>query len=136
MHHHTVEYSSDYLVPGVFLPTGLGFRQISLTVDRKHSETGGSFVTDPNICELDEFGERTICSKAAITLTDMKLTLLAEKEGHQAYAIEARPPGSTDDFAPLPLRLVTIAANGQDHVRARLLVINADQTVERIIELH
>ena len=136
MHHHTVEYASDYLVPGVTLPAGPGFHQITLTWDRSHPEAGGSFVVDPNACGLDKFGDPTICTKIAIADSDMKLTLLAEKPGHRAYTIEARPHGSTTNYSALPLRLVTIAAQGNDQPEVRLLVINADQTIDRIIELH
>jgi hypothetical protein len=136
MQHHLVEYASDYLVPGVALPTGLGFHQITLSWDRRHPEAGGSFFIDPNVCGLDAFGDRTICSKIAVSASDMKLTLLAEKPGHQAYTIEARPHGSTDGYAALPLHLVTIAAQGNDPARVRLLVVDANQAVERIIELH
>jgi hypothetical protein len=134
-HHNTVAYTSNYLVPGVALPEGPGFRQISLSWDRRHPEAGGSFTIDPNVCGLDQFGDRTICTKIAISASDMKLTLLAEKPGQQAYTIEARPHGSTGSYSALPLRLVVIAAPGNDQPRARLLVIDADQAVERIIEL-
>ena len=136
MHHHTVGYASNYLVPGISLPTGLGFHQITLTWDRNHPESVGSFAIDPNVCGLDNFGERTICSKIAISASDLKLTLLAEKPGHRAYTVETRPLGSATDFSALPLRLVTVAAQGQDPPQVRLLVVNADQTIERIIELH
>ena len=136
MHRHTVEYASDYLVPGVALPTGPGFHQITLTWDRQRPEAGGSFVIDPNACGLDKFGDPTICTKIAIANSEMKLTLLAEKPGHRAYTIEARPHGSTGPYAALPLRLVTIAAQPHAPPHARLLVVNADQTIERIIELH
>jgi hypothetical protein len=136
MHHQTVEYVSDYLVPGVILPAGPGFHQITLTWDRSHPGSGGSFHIDPNACGLDEFGDRTICTKMAVPDSDMKLTLLAEKPGHQAYTIAARPHGSTADYSALPLRLVTIAAQGKEPPQVRLLVVNADQTIDRIIELH
>jgi hypothetical protein len=136
MHHHTVEYASEYLVPGVSLPTGPGFHQITLTWNRSHPETGGSFHIDPNACGLDKFGDPTICTKMAVADSDMKLTLLAEKPGHRAYTIEARPHGSTAAYAPLPLRLVTVASHGKDQPQVRLLVVGADQTIERIIELH
>jgi len=136
MHNHTVEYTSDYLVPGVTLPTGPGFHQITLTWNRSHPETEGSFHIDPNACGLDKFGDPTICTKMAVADSDMKLSLLAEKPGHRAYTIEARPHGSTAAYAPLPLRLVTVACQGKDQPQVRLLVVGADQTIERIIELH
>jgi hypothetical protein len=135
MQHHTVEYASDYLVPGVAPPGGPGFHQITLTWDRRHPEAVGSFVIDPNACGLDAFGDPTICTKMAVSLHDMKLTLLAEKPGHQAYTVETRTHGSSDAFVALPLRLVTIAAQGNAQPQARLLVMK-DQTVDRIIELH
>jgi len=136
MHNHTVEYASDYLVQGVTLPTGPGFHQITLTWDRSHPEAGGSFHIDPNACGLDKFGDPTICTKMAIPDSDMKLSLLAEKPGHRAYTIEARPHGSTSSYSALPLRLVTIAAHGKAQPQVRLLVVGVDQTIERIIELH
>ena len=136
MHHHTVEYVSDYLVPGVTLPAGPDFHQITLTWDQRCPEAGGSFHIDPNACGLDLFGDRTICTRIAVASSDMKLTLLAEKRGHQAYTIEARPHGSTGGYSALPLRLVTSAAQGDDSPRVRLLVVDADEAVERIIELH
>lgn len=52
------------------------------------------------------------------------------------YAIETRPHGGTNGYSALPLHLVTIAAQGNDPERVRLLVVNANQAVERIIELH
>src|SRR5262245_7362566 len=77
--HHKVEYASDYLVPGVALPAGPGFHQITLRWDRDHPEAVGSFFIDPNACGLDAFGDPTICTKIAVSLRDMKLALLAEK---------------------------------------------------------
>lgn len=136
MHHHSVAFASDYLVPGVALPKGPNVRQITLTWDRSHPEAVGSLAIDPNACGLDTFGERTICTKIAVSASDMKLALLAEKPGHQAYSIEARPHGSTEAFSALPLRLVTIAAQGSDPPRARLLVLDASEAVAQIIELH
>ena len=133
--HHKVEYSSDYLVPGVALPAGPGFHQITLSWDRDHPEAVGSFFIDPNACGLDAFGDPTICTKIAVSLRDMKLALLAEKPGHQAYTVETRPHGTTGGFVALPLRLVTSSLhNGQPQVR--LLVVKDDQTIERIIDLH
>ena len=136
MQNHTVEFASDYLVPGVALPTGLGFRQITLSWDQRHPDAVGSFFIDPNVCGLDEFGDPTICTKIAVAISELKLTLLAEKLGHRAYTIATRPRGSTAEFSALPLRLVTIAAQGKDQLRARLLVLGTDQAIERIIELH
>ena len=136
MQHHPVAYASEYLVPGVALIRGPSFHQITMTWDRRHPEAGGSFSLDPNLCGLDAFGDRTGCTKMAISASDMKLTLLAEKPGHQAYTIEARPLGSTAGFSALPLRLVTIAAQGSDPPRVRLLVIDASEAVSQIIELH
>lgn len=135
-HQHIVEYASDYLVPGVALPAGPGFHQITLTWDQRHPDAEGSFFIDPNTCGLDQFGDPTICTKIAVTVSDMKLRLLAEKLGHRVYTIEIRPRGSTAGFSALPLHLVTIAAHGQHPLRVRLLVVNADQPIERIIELH
>jgi hypothetical protein len=136
MHHHTVEYASDYLVPGVTLPTGPGFHQITLAWDRSHPETGGTFHIDPNACGLDDFGNPTFCTKIAIANSDMKLTLVTEKPGHQAYTIETRPRGTTGGYTALPLRLVTIAAQGNAQPQVRLLVLNTNQTIERLIDLH
>ena len=135
MHHHTVAYASEYLVPGVAPATGPGFHQVSLSWDRDHPEAVGSFHIDPNVCGLDTFGDPTICSKIAVSASDMKLALLAEKPGHQAYTVETRPLGSSGGFTALPLRLITSSLNnGQPMVR--LLVVKADQTIERIIDLH
>ena len=136
MHHHTVGYASEYLVPGVAPATGPGFHQVSLSWDRDHPEAVGSFHIDPNVCGLDTFGDPTICSKIAVSASDMKLVRLAEKPGHQAYTIETRPLGSTGAFTALALRLVTIEAPGNGGPEARLLVVKADQTIERIIDLH
>lgn len=137
MHHHIVEYSSDYLVPGVSLPGVLAFHQISLTWDQRHPGAGGgTLAIDPNGCGLDTFGERTICTKMAVAARDLRLQLLAEKPGHRAYTIETRERGSTDPFAALPLRLVAIDAQGGEPARVRLLVLAADQTIARIIDLH
>jgi hypothetical protein len=136
MHHHKVEYASEYLVPGVALPAGPSFHQVTLTWDRDHPGSVGQFHIDPNSCALDAFGDPTICTKMAVSARDMKLTLIAEKPGHLAYTIETRSLGSNEAFAALPLRLVTIAAHGTERPRARLLIVKPDHTVERIIELH
>ena len=134
MRHHKVEYGSDYLVPGVAVP-GASFHIVGLSWDRDHPEAVGSFFVDPNLCGLDAFGDPKGCTKMAVSLHDMKLTLFAEKPEHQAYTVETRPHGSTDGFTALPLRLVTSSLNnGQPQVR--LLVVGADQTIERIIDLH
>jgi hypothetical protein len=63
----------------------------------------------------------------------MKLSLVQHKGRHHAYAVECRAPASAD-YAAMPLRLVTIA-HGSD-LECRLLVLAADQRVERIIDLH
>jgi len=132
---YTAQYASDYLVPGVALPGGPSFHQITMSWYRAHPEAGGTCQVDPNACGLDEFGDRAICTKMAVAGSDMQLTLFAEKPGYQAYAIGARPYGSTADYAALPLRLVTIAAQGKEPAQVRLLVVNTDQTIARIIEL-
>ncbi|HEX2690419.1 MAG TPA: hypothetical protein VHN14_27580 [Kofleriaceae bacterium] len=133
---YNLKCESDYLVPGIQLPAGLGFRQITMAWDRNHPEAGGSFQIDPNACGLDAFGDRAICTKLAVQAGDMQLSLLAEKTGYRAYTIEARPYGSTDSYSTLPLRLVTIAAQSGERPQMRLLVINADQTINRIVEMH
>jgi hypothetical protein len=134
--HHSVEYASEYLVPGVSLPTGPSCHQISLRWDRRHPDAVGSFHIDPNSCGLDAFGDRTVCTRMAIADADMKLTQVAEKPGHIAYAIAVRARGTSDQFSVLPLHLVTIAAQGTAPARVRLLVLGTGQTVERIFELH
>lgn len=131
----TAQYASDYLVPGVALPGGLGFHQITMSWYRANPEAGGTCQIDPNACGLDEFGDRTFCTKMAVAGSDMALTLFSEKSGYQAYAIGTRPYGSTGDYAAVPLRLVTIAAQGKVPAQVRLLVLNTDQTIARIIEL-
>jgi len=132
---YTAVYASDYLVPGITLPSGLGFHQITMSWFRTAPEAGGNCQIDPNACGLNEFGDRTICTKMAVAGSDMQLTLFAEKPGYEAYAIGARPYGSTGDYAALPLRLVTIAAQGKEPAQVRLLVLNTDETIARIIEL-
>jgi hypothetical protein len=132
---YTAVYASDYLVPGVALPSGLGFHQITMSWFRTAPEAGGTCQIDPNTCGLNEFGDRTICTKMAVAGSDMQLTLFAEKPGYEAYAIGARPYDSTGDYAAMPLRLVTIAAQGKEPAQVRLLVLNTDETIARIIEL-
>ncbi|HEX8112908.1 MAG TPA: hypothetical protein VF516_34490 [Kofleriaceae bacterium] len=132
---NTITYASNWLVPGIILPRGPGCNQITLTWDRTHPGTTGSCHIDPNACGLDEFGDRTICTKMAVALSDMKLTLLKEKPGHFAYTMEWRPHGSAEPYYAVPLRLVTIAAPGKE-LQVRLLVLKPDQTIERIIDLH
>jgi len=132
---YTAVYASDYLVPGVALPSGLGFHQVTMSWFRNAPEAGGRCQIDPNACGLNEFGDRTICTKMAVAGSDMQLTLFAEKPGYEAYAIATRPYGSTDNFAAVPLRLVTIAAQDKQPAQVRLLVLNTDQTIARIIEL-
>jgi hypothetical protein len=128
--------ATDYVAPGITLPTGPGFHQLTMAWDRAHPEAGGSFQVDPNACALDEFGDRAICTKMVAQASDMKLWLLAEKPGYRAYTIATRPHGSTEAYATLPLRLVTIAAQSHERPQLRLLVVNADQTIGRIIEMH
>jgi len=132
---YTAVYASDYLAPGVTLPSGLGFHQITMSWFRNAPEAGGNCQIDPNACGLNEFGDRTICTKMAVAGSDMQLTLFAEKPGYEAYAIGARPYGSTGDYAAMPLRLVSIAAQGKEPAQVRLLVLNTDETIARIIEL-
>lgn len=133
--HNTVTYTSNYLTPEITLPRGPVCHQITLTWDRLNPGSGGSAQIDPNTCGLNEFGDRTICTKMAVAPSDMKLTLFKEEPGHQAYAMEWRQHGSTDPYYALPLHLVTIAESGKDP-QVRLLVLKPDQTIERIIDLH
>lgn len=130
------ECASDYLAPGIQLPTGLRIHQLTMTWDPSRPEAGGSFQIDPNACGLDEFGDRGFCTHMVFPASDMKLALVAEKTGYQAYTIEVRPHGSTDAYSPLPLRLVIIDGQGRARPQFRLLVVNADQTIDRIVEMH
>lgn len=138
MHQRTdqVRYASDYLIPEVSLPQGPGFHQITLTLDRRHPEAGGSLLLDPNICALNEFGEPTVCTKIAGADMDVQLTLVKQKPGYRAYTLESRPRGGAGNYTALPLRLVTIAARGRVSALVHLLVLKPDQTIERIIDLH
>ena len=133
---YNFQCASDYLVPGIELPAGPGFHLITMAWNRDHLEAGGTFNVDPNACGLDAFGDRTICTKMAVQASDMRVSLLAEKTGYRAYTIEGRPHGSTVAYSTLPLRLVTIAAQGQEPPQMRLLVINPDQTIARLIGMH
>src|SRR5690242_16848030 len=100
MHDHVIRFGCDFLVPGVALPQGPGFHRIELSWDRRHPENGGKLQIDPNSCGLDEFGDTTICTKIAVRLQDIRLKLLKEKDGKQAYEIDTlldpQPAGSTD----------------------------------------
>lgn len=135
MSHQVVRYASDYLVEGVALPDGPGFHQITLIWDRRHPEVEGSCYLDPNICGLDAFGDPTFCTRIAIQVRDMKLSTFAQKPGYHAHTMQWRVGDSGLDYEEAPLRVVTIAGEGQD-MRVRLLVLNPDQSIERIIELH
>ena len=53
MHHRSVEYSSSWLVPGVILPAGPNFHEITLTWDRNHPEAVGWQGPDVGIFEPD-----------------------------------------------------------------------------------
>jgi hypothetical protein len=136
MSNRTVEYLSDYIVAGVALSTGPFFHKIALIWNPDRPAAGGSLVIDPNSCGLDAFGDPTLCTKIAVSALDIRLTLLDEKPGVQAYTIEARPHGSTTEFSALPLRLVAIATLAKDQPRVRLLVIDAQQAIENIIDLN
>lgn len=135
-HTHKIKYISDYILPEVASPQGLGIHRIALTWDRGSPQVGGSLRIDLNSCQLDEFGEPTGCTKIANADSDVKLTLFKQKPGQQAYTLESCPQDNTSNFVALPLRLVTIAARGKDPARVHLLVLNPDQTIARIIELH
>lgn len=135
MNSHIVRYVSDYLVEGVNVHGEVGFHQIAVTWNRRNPEAQGSCYLDPNICGLDEFGDPSVCTRIAVVSRDMKLSLLAEKPGYHAYTMKWRVPGSGADYEEVALRLVTIAARGQD-LRVRLLVIKPDRSIERIIALH
>lgn len=133
---YNFQCASDYVVQRITLPTGPSFHQLTMAWDRDHPEGGGSLQMDPNTCGLDQFGDPTICTKMAVQASDMKLSLLAEKTGYRAYTIAVRPYGSTAEYSTLPLRLVTIAAQGRERPQLRMLVVNADQTIDRIVEMH
>ena len=133
MAHHHVRYASRYLVPGVSLPKGPSFHHIALHWDRSHPDAEGSCHLDPNTCGLDEFGDPTICTKMAVAPLEMKLTQIAHRGRHHAYSVECRAPGG-EGYTAMPLRLVTVAHSSD--LECRLLVLGADQRVERIIDLH
>lgn len=135
MSHRSVRYASDYLVEAVTLPDGVVFHQIALTWDRRHPEAEGICYLDPNLCGLDEFGDPSFCTLIAIAERDMKLAPYADKPGYHAYTMLWRVSGSGAEYQEVPLRVVTIAQRGED-LRVRLLVLNGDGSIARVIALH
>lgn len=143
MHAHKVQFGCSYLVPGVSIPDMHSFHRLTLSWDKNHPDLPGTFHIDPNSCGLDEFGDTTMCTEMASAVQEMKLTLLKEKPGKRVYDIAVRskaitPPGETPPppaYHSLPLRLVTIAEHGGKPMQARLIALNADKAIDRIIDL-
>lgn len=130
---HQVRYASSYLVPAVVLPQGQRFHRIALHWDLDQPDGEGSCLLDPNTCGLDEFGDTTMCTKMAVSSLEMRLVPGKRKPGHHAYAVECRKAGEAS-YAPLALRVVTVA-HGHEPLQCRLLILKADQSIDRIIDL-
>jgi len=130
---HPVRFASSYLVPGVVLPSGQRFHRIALHWELDEPAGEGSCHLDPNACGLDDFGDTTMCTKMAVAPLEMRLVPGKRKPGHHAYAVECRRAGEAS-YAALAMRVVTIA-HGHEPLQCRLLILNADQSVDRIVEL-
>lgn len=130
---------SDYLVPGVSSSSGgLGYHRVSVTFSPANPAAPGSLHFDPNACGLDDFGDPTMCTLMAMAPWQMGLKLLHEDAGRRVYAIQAQrpgvPPADPVSYSGPPLRLVTLSEQGLP-LRGRLLILKADQTIDRIIDL-
>jgi hypothetical protein len=139
----SVQFVSDYLLPGIQVPHGssLNFHRITLRWNPYRPDSAGTIHLDPNSCTLDEFGDSGVCTLIAASPQEMQLVPIKRKQGAQLYAIRVRsssPPSPGEaDAAVLPMRLVTIpGATRNERMRARILLLREDRSIDRIIDLH
>ena len=140
MHSHLVQFTSDYQLPAVEHLELSTFHRISLIWDPRHLESGGTLTIDPNTCRLDDFGYPTSYTTIAVHQELVKMALHKAEGGKRAYSITRMPlspaPGTTPVYEASPLRLVTIAEHAGKPMQARMVVLNEEGAVERVIELH
>ena len=120
--------TTGYMIPGLRLQ-GRVIHEITV---HSGSERGGdgTLALDPNVCQINDFGEPEICTLIATLPYTATVTLLKESEGKRLYAIEAK------GYRGPALRVVLRPpyAGGHGFV-AQLLVLRNDGSVQRIVNL-
>jgi len=86
MKHVELELETPYQVTPLPLSNGQAVHRIAIS-----ARAGAVQVSlDPNICQLDPFGDTAACTRIAIRVFEAKLSLLEERDGRRLFALEPR----------------------------------------------
>ena len=124
-----LDVTTGYLIDPITAKEGLAGRQLRLTTDACNPMKGELHV-DPNACGLDSFGDPSFCTKIAVRVHRVTLSVLEEQEGKTLYAIKA------EEYTGPELRLALLPRRGTGGgPLARLLVMKEDGTIARLVNL-
>ncbi|OJT24135.1 hypothetical protein BO221_13165 [Archangium sp. Cb G35] len=125
MKHLHLELETPYQVTPLPLSNGQAVHRITISADE-----GSARVTlDPNICQLDHFGDTTACTRIATRFFDAKLSLLEVRDGKRLFAIE---PQDTEQPS---LQLVLHPERHCPAASARLLVLDMAGAIKAVVAL-
>ncbi|MCY1074523.1 hypothetical protein [Archangium lansingense] len=120
-----LELETPYQVTPLPLSNGQAVHRIAISAN-----AGAARVSlDPNICQLDPFGDTAGCTRIAIRMFEAKLSLLEERDGKRLFSLE---PLRAEEPA---LRLVLHPARKSPAVSARLLVLDAAGAIKAVVAL-
>jgi hypothetical protein len=125
MKHLRLELETPYQVTPLPLSNGQAIHRIALSANAGVAQVS----LDPNICQLDPFGDTAGCTRIAVRMFEAKLSLLEERDGKRLFALE---PRGADEPA---LRLVLHPARQGHAASARLLVLDAAGAIKAVVAL-
>ncbi|WP_257463239.1 hypothetical protein [Archangium lipolyticum] len=120
-----LELETPYQVTPLPLSDGSAVHRIAISANAAAARVS----LDPNICQLDAFGDAGACTRIAIRTFEAKLSLLEERDGKRLFALEAQ---GTDEPA---LRLVLLPARHGHATPARLLVLDKEGAIKAVVAL-
>src|SRR5690242_11593274 len=89
MKSHPIRLSTTYQATPLQLSNGRAFHRIGI-----HSTDEGSVnvTLDPNVCQVDAFGDTGICTKMAVLAVEARLRLVEERDGKRLFALDTEGP--------------------------------------------
>ncbi|QRN97777.1 hypothetical protein JRI60_01435 [Archangium violaceum] len=120
-----LEFETPYQVTSLPLSNGQAVHRIAISANGDAVQVS----LDPNICQLDAFGDTTACTRIAIRVFEAKLSLLEERDGRRLFALKPQSDGEP------ALRLVLNPARKGHAASARLLVLDAAGAIKAVVAL-
>jgi hypothetical protein len=127
MKSHPLHLSTPYQVTPLQLSTGRAVHRIGI-----HAEDEGSarVTLDPNVCQLDPFGDTAGCTKIAVFSFEARIRLLEERDGKRLFALDPDGPDQPS------LRLALLPEQHPARATpARLLVLDEASAIKAVVAL-